>query len=169
MLQNFSDDEDEADEPLAPLPDEPEANEGDEDMDHEENTPSVVPETASRAVSEPAAALEETQPARTKPHPLSISMSIDESTSETPAADDALDVTLQPLGVDDSIRVLADAGTLQIPTDDDTDDISALDMTQLGPDGTQFETAHDLAQLQPTDVLLGGEVMDESSDPFKTD
>lgn len=41
-----------------------------------------------------------------------------------------------------------------------------LDLTQLGPDGEQFEAAGDLAQLQSTDSLLGGEAMDGSADPF---
>ncbi|KAI6118973.1 hypothetical protein EV401DRAFT_2209851 [Pisolithus croceorrhizus] len=43
--QQFSDDEEGADEPLAPLPDEPEVIEGDEDMDQDEPAASVPPET----------------------------------------------------------------------------------------------------------------------------
>ena len=43
----------------------------------------------------------------------------------------------------------------------------SLDMTGIGPDGEQFEGAQDMSQLQPTDALLGGPLMDEAmGDPF---
>ena len=44
----------------------------------------------------------------------------------------------------------------------------SLDLTPgIGPDGEQFEGAQDMSQLQPTDALLGGPLMDEAmGDPF---
>ena len=43
----------------------------------------------------------------------------------------------------------------------------SLDLTGIGPDGEQFEGAQDMSQLQPTDALLGGPLMDEAmGDPF---
>ena len=43
----------------------------------------------------------------------------------------------------------------------------SLDMTGMGPDGEQFEGAQDVSQLQPTDALLGGPLMDDAmGDPF---
>jgi hypothetical protein len=94
-------------------------------------------------------------------------MSMEDSVADTPAESDGIDTTLQPLEGPSSVVALGDVGTLKIPTANDADDLADLDMTALGPDGAQFETAGDLTQLQPADTLLGGEVMDESSDPFK--
>jgi hypothetical protein len=36
----------------------------------------------------------------------------------------------------------------------------------LPPDGTAFEAAHDLSQVEPEDNILGGKAMDQSGDPF---
>lgn len=130
-------------------------------MDQDENTPSVVPETASRAVSEPVAPSDDAQPPRAKPHPLSISMSMDDTAADTPTEDALEDLR----SLDPTVGGLS-AETLQIPTGDDAGDISALDIASLGPDGTPFEGGGDLAQLQATGSLLG-QAIDTDSDPFK--
>ena len=152
-MQQFSDDEGETDQPLAPLPDEPEVVEGDDDMDQDDapNRDSAVPDTtpASRAESELAAskAEDESKPASPKPHPLSVSF---QPPSPTPAAEDVLDEALQPMQTEDDI----------------TADI-ALNLTEMGPDGEPFEGAADISQLQPDDDILGGPLMDETmADPF---
>lgn len=44
-----------------------------------------------------------------------------------------------------------------------------LDLSGLGPDGEAFESAHDLSQMEPTDAILGGNMMDESMDPFASE
>lgn len=44
-----------------------------------------------------------------------------------------------------------------------------LDLSGLGPDGEAFESAHDLSQMEPNDIILGGNMMDDSMDPFSTD
>ncbi|CCL99076.1 uncharacterized protein FIBRA_01088 [Fibroporia radiculosa] len=158
--QQFSDDEGETDQPLAPLPepDEIEVVEGDEELDQDEAAVSVVPETttASREVSMPAAfdSKEELKPASPKPHPLSISF---QPPSPAPGQDDALDESLKPLGGELDAAVGADA----------LGSAMSLDMSQMGPDGEPFEDAQDLSQLQSADALLGGALMDDPmDDPF---
>lgn len=159
--------------PLAPLPDEPEANEGDEDMEQDDQTNSVAPDSASRAVSEPVTVppeREELTPAPPKPHPLSMSL-VPGSPSPPPEVDETTlntDLTQLDPAVDDESGALGDVTTsLQVPPEL-SGDINDLDLSQLGPDGEPFESTGDLAQLQATDSLLGGEVMDESSDPFNS-
>lgn len=44
-----------------------------------------------------------------------------------------------------------------------------LDLSGLGPDGEAFESAHDLSQMEPTDAIMGGTMMDDSMDPFATE
>ena len=93
-MQHFSDDEEEADLPLAPLPDvEQDGNEGDDDL---EQDTSVAPDSASRAVSEPVTAPPETEdatpaPQPPKPHPLSMSMVPDSPTADDLAAGAGVD------------------------------------------------------------------------------
>ncbi|THH09192.1 hypothetical protein EW145_g2184 [Phellinidium pouzarii] len=174
--QSFSDEEEEPDlEPLAPLPDlEPETNEGDDDMEQDDQTISAVPDIASRAVSEPVTAPQESEeatPALSKPHPLSMSLIPDSPTPAPDLDDPSLDTPgLKPLDSNLDVSSSLDdvAGTsLQVPPELSGDiGMVDLDITQLGPDGTQFESAGDLAQIQGTDVLLGGEAMDGSVDPF---
>jgi len=49
----------------------------------------------------------------------------------------------------------------------DVDDLQVdLDMSVLGPDGLQLESAHDLSQLDAEDALMGPSLLDESVDPF---
>jgi len=175
--QYFSDDEDEIDEPLAPLPDEPEVNDAEEEVDQDDAPTSVAPEVASRAVSEPLAAPDEAAPSLPKPHPLSMSL-VPGSPTPPPDVEEGLglDDALKPMDVnianlDASITlddVDVESTPLQVPPElnVDVDGIAPLDLVDMGPDGTQFEAAGDLSQLQATDSLLGGEVMDESGDPF---
>jgi len=160
--QQFSDDEGGMDEPLAPLPDEPEVVEGDEEIDQEEPTQSVPPEAISRDVSEPVA-LKEEPPSKVsspKPHPLSISF---QPSLPNETTDDVLDDSLKGLGGDISATVDV-SGALS------PEGMADLDMSQLGPDGTAFEGAQDLTQMEQTDSLLGGNMMDDAmdADPFVT-
>ncbi|CAL1695163.1 unnamed protein product [Somion occarium] len=153
--QQFSDDESETDQPLAPLPDEPEVVEGDEEIDQDEATNSVVPDTTpvSRAESEAVVPKEESKPATPKPHPLSVSF---QPPSPTPVPEDTLDESLQPTG-DNLDAAVGDIGDLGA-------DMS-LDLSSLGPDGEPFEGAQDIEQLQATDALLGGgSLMDQTMD-----
>lgn len=127
--QQFSDDEDAVDEPLAPLPDEPIQDEEDEEeKDQDDNAESGVP--ASRDISEPVTAQPSVPPEdhepESKPHPLSISLIPD---SETPTNEDVvddgtLDSSLNPsLVVPDSL--------------DET--ISGIDIRQFGADVEAFD------------------------------
>jgi len=158
--QQFSDDEGEVDEPLAPLPDDPEVVEGDEEMDQDE--PVIIPasEAALGEASE-SNALQDLQnlpskPSSPKPQPLSMSL---EPSSELPVHQPGvLDVSLKPF--DNAIDV-GDVGHSLDP-----EDVTELDMSTLGPDGTAFEVVHDLTQLEGQDILLGGALMDQSVDPF---
>ncbi|KAF7799318.1 hypothetical protein EIP86_010550 [Pleurotus ostreatoroseus] len=156
--QQFSDDEGDGDQPLAPLPDEPEAVEGDDEMDQDETANSVAantPAPISREVSEPLAPKEESKPASPKPHPLSMSF---QPPSPTPAPDD---------GLDDALKPADDALGIAVP--DLTADSMNLDISGLGPDGEPFEGANDLSQLQASDPILGGPLLDQEAmeeDPF---
>lgn len=126
-------------------------------MDQDEANNSVAPPTPlpiSREVSEPLVPKElESKPASPKPHPLSISF---QPPSPAPAVDDGLDDALKP--ADD---------TLDAVVPDITADIN-IDMSELGPDGEAFEGVNDLSQLQASDDLLGGPLLDQAmeEDPF---
>lgn len=163
VVQQFSDDENETDQPLAPLPepDDAEVVDVDEEMDQDEAATSVAPETASasRDVSEmPTGPKDDlpSKPGTPKPHPLSMSF------TPGPDVDDALDDSLKPREGALDAAVGADA----IGDMGDMGDIT-LDMTGVGPDGEAFEGAA-LAQLQADDALLGaGALMDSNmEDPF---
>lgn len=158
-FQQFSDDESETDQPLAPLPDEPEVVDGDDEMDQDEGNNSVAPESAtapaSREVSEPLQPKEESKPATPKPHPLSVSFQ--PPSPSPPPPDDGLDESLNPT-----------EGVLDGLVDPMEGDLT-LDMSQMGPDGEPFEAANDMSQLQASDALLGaGPLLDDAmeDDPF---
>ncbi len=129
-------------------------------MDQDEATNSIAPDATpmpiSREVSEPFVPKEESKPASPKPHPLSISF---QAPSPTPVPDDD--------GLDESLK--PSEGTLVGGVGDITADIS-LDMSEMGPDGEPFEGANDMSQLQATDALLGGPLLDATmeEDPFST-
>ncbi|CAK5280412.1 unnamed protein product [Mycena citricolor] len=153
--QHFSDDEGEADEPLAPLPDEGEADVVEGDEDEQEDTPVVVaalPETTV-VVAPPVEEEPQSKPASPKPQ---LSMELQPMVEEGIENDD-----LEP-----SLQTMEDAmGQMDQGVDLAGD--SMLDMSVLGPDGLGLESAHDLTQLDSTDALLGGPLqMDESEDPF---
>ena len=46
--------------------------------------------------------------------------------------------------------------------------VMQLDTSALGPDGIALEAAHSLVQLDPSDALMGGPLLDETVDPFVT-
>ncbi|KAG9314200.1 hypothetical protein JVU11DRAFT_4986 [Chiua virens] len=156
--QQFSDDEEEADEPLAPLPDEPEVVEGDEDMDQDE--PAVVAldathdVTVTNFINQDAPSEPQTKPPSPTPPTLSLQqtepiLTVDESA-------DMLDATFKTL--DGSINVDVESANAA--------DVGELDMSVLGPDGTAYDGVHDLSQLDGANALLGGSLMDDAGDPF---
>ncbi|KAG6817718.1 hypothetical protein H0H87_004509 [Tephrocybe sp. NHM501043] len=149
-IQQFSDDEGEVDEPLAPLPDEPEVIDGDEE---DEAVPeNAIEETQATEIID-ATQDEESKPPSPKPQ---LSMTLQGTTElET----DVLDASLKPMdtNLDDELVL----GTQGIPGDE-----MELDMSGLGPDGLGLEGSHDLSQLEGVDALVGGQVMDDSVDPF---
>ncbi|KAI9461169.1 hypothetical protein F5148DRAFT_1215514 [Russula earlei] len=165
-VQQFSDDEGDVNEPLAPLPDEPEVAEGDDDVEQEDATQSVPPEAMSRDASEPILPKEElpSKVPSPKPHPLSISFGPPLASEEE--GDDGLGGALQGL-VEDGLagQVVDVAGPLGAT------DLVDLDLSQLGPDGTAFEAADDLTQrLQAADGILGADIVLNATlpddDPF---
>jgi hypothetical protein len=162
-VQQFSDDEGDVNEPLAPLPDEPEVVEGDEDVEQEDPTHSAPPEPISRDMSEPMILPKDSElPSKVcspKPHPLSISFAPDLAPEQ---ADDGLSGALQ--GLEDELAAQVDVTDPLVPTD-----LVDLDLSQLGPDGTAFGDAADLTQLQSADSILGGDMVLDTSipdDPF---
>lgn len=140
-------------------------------MDQDDPATSVGPDaTISRAVSEPIVPQDESQidSAPPRPHPLSMSL-VPPSPSPTPA-DSRDDLNSDLNNLNDLPDGLVPSESLQVPPDLTDEDIVTLDMTGLGPDGTQFEDIQDLSQIHPSDLILGGEVvMEESIDPFDTD
>ena len=161
--QQFSDDEGDVNEPLAPLPDEPEVVEGEDDVEQEDQAQSVPPEPISRDMSESILPKDElpSKVSSPKPHPLSISFG-PPIPSERPS-DDGLSGALQ--GLEDDLV----AGAVDVADPLGATDLVDLGLTQLGPDGTAFEGADDLAQLQSADSILGGDIVLDatmSDDPF---
>lgn len=67
-------------------------------------------------------------------------------------------------GLDASLKLDADMDDIDKKTNDDLD----LDISGLGPDGLQLESAHDLSELGGPDGLMGDSLMDDSVDPFGT-
>ncbi|KAG6911588.1 hypothetical protein DXG01_011891 [Tephrocybe rancida] len=149
-IQQFSDDEGEVDEPLAPLPDEPEVIDGD---DEDEALPEIVIEETQATELVDATLDEESKPPSPKPQ---LSMSLQDN-SELEA--DVLDASLKPM--DEDLDVALGLGDPGIPGD-----VMELDMSGLGPDGLGLESSHDLSQLDGADALIGAQVLDESEDPF---
>lgn len=157
-VQQFSDDEGDVNEPLAPLPDEPEVVEGDEDVEQEDASQSIQPDTVSRDISEPIIPKDElpSKVSSPKPHPLSISFQPPPLASEQ-VGDGGLDNPLQ--GLEDDLTGQVDVGDTLV-----TADLVDLDLSQLGPDGTAFEAAGDLTAMDPGDNLLGADIL--TDDPF---
>jgi hypothetical protein len=151
--QLFNEDEEDADQPLAPLQDVDDVEVIDDDMDQDE------PANSSRAVSEPVLMKDSEAPSKAttpKPHPLSVSFQpptpppLPQEAAEDPQT---LTATLGA-GLDEGAGL-------------DPDDIMNLDMSQLGPDGEPFGGNDTLLEVQVEDVILGGsELMDHTEDPF---
>jgi len=146
--QHFSDDEGEADEPLAPLPDDVEVVDGDEE-DQDEGAAATAP--PPDVIEVPAQEEEPpSKPSSPKPQ-LSMGLQPDETN------DDALDESLKAMetNMDQGVGVGLDT------------DEGLMDISSLAPDGLGLEGSHDLSQLDEADALLGGPLqMDESDDPF---
>ena len=130
--------------------------EGDEDVEQEDASQSIQPEPVSRDVSEPIVPKDElpSKVSSPKPHPLSISFQPPLASEQ--GGDDVLDNPLQ--GLEDDLTDQVDVG------DTLTTNLVDLDLSQLGPDGTGFEGAGDLTEMEAGDNLLGTEIMVD--DPF---
>lgn len=162
FYKQFSDDEEEADEPLAPLPDEPEVVEGDEDMDQDEPVASAAPDathdaTETNFVNQEVPSEPQTKPSSPTPPALSLQptepiLTVDEGADILDASFKALDAGIT-VGVD-------------VHEDANQEEVGGLDISVLGPDGTPYEGVHDLVQLDGANGLLGGSLMDDAGDPF---
>jgi len=152
-IQHFSDDEGEVDEPLAPLPDELEVVdgvEGDDDLEQD-----VADATQNKELTDVDQNLDDPPSKLSSPKPQLRIMSSSLSGIETR---DSVD------GLDASLKLDADMDDIDKKANDDLE----LDISGLGPDGLQLESAHDLSQLGGPDGLMGGSLMDDSIDPFGT-
>ncbi|KAF9015573.1 hypothetical protein BDQ17DRAFT_1341299 [Cyathus striatus] len=148
-LQQFSDDEGEADEPLAPLPDEPEIVDADEEIDQEEANATVNGDS-----TQPIETIDDIPSKPSSPKPK---LSMSHQLSETDGGADALDASLKPSEENadsPSTKKVNSAETIE------------LDMSGLGPDGLSLESSHNLSQMDETDGLVGGNLMNHSEDPF---
>ncbi|KAF7347412.1 hypothetical protein MVEN_01497100 [Mycena venus] len=151
-IQHFSDDEGEADEPLAPLPDEVEVVDGDEEDQDETAAAVPVPDVTEVPVPEEEPP---SKPASPKPQ---LSMGLQPSGDlDDPDTNSALDESLQAMETN-----MAEGVGVGLDTDE-----GLMDISSLAPDGLGLEGTHDLTQLDESDALLGGPLqMDESDDPF---
>jgi len=152
-VQQFSDDEGEVDEPLAPLPDEVVEVEGDEE---EQEEPAPAPEPEAPPLDDAVENITQDQDSSSKlssPKP-ELSMSLQPPSELVEETGDTLDASLKPLD------------TNMEDVDDKPEDAIELDISALGPDGLQIEGADDLSQIDASDALMGGPLMDEAVDPF---
>ncbi|KAG6867914.1 hypothetical protein C0993_009544 [Termitomyces sp. T159_Od127] len=145
--QQFSDDEGEVDEPLAPLPDEPEVIDGDE-----EDEPLPPESIQVTGIVDPAQD-EESKPPSPKPQ---LSMTLQDGTE---LDGDPLDASLKAMDEDMSVGLGLDNQNM-------SGDGMELDMSGLGPDGLGLESSHNLSQLEAVDALVGRQVIDATTDPF---
>ncbi|KAF6766596.1 hypothetical protein DFP72DRAFT_1057745 [Ephemerocybe angulata] len=152
-VQHFSDDEAE-DEPLAPLPDEPEIIDGDDEMEQDDTAAPSRAEPAAKEAETQDVEPEETGAEDSKAPSPKPQLTLEQQDTPGDIADE-LDASLKPL--EESLDDVSEGR-------DDTD--MQLDISGLGPDGLPLEASHDLSQLTPSDVLVGGSVMDQSGDPF---
>ncbi|KDR85396.1 hypothetical protein GALMADRAFT_218490 [Galerina marginata CBS 339.88] len=153
-IQQFSDDEGEVDEPLAPLPDEPEVVEGDEDLEQEEPR---IDSTQVKDLEVVDMDINQDDPPSKMPSPKPQLMMQSSAEDEAQDPSEGLDASLKPLDTSmngDEIGKEVEVEGLE------------LDISGLGPDGLQLENAHDLSQLDGEDALIGGPLMDASVDPF---
>ncbi|KIJ54656.1 hypothetical protein M422DRAFT_24562 [Sphaerobolus stellatus SS14] len=145
--QQFSDEEDAVDEPLAPLPDEPMQDDDEEEEKEGDDAADSAAPVMSRDVSEPVTAQPSVAPedgeTESKPHPLSMSLIPDTETQ--PAVDDTpLDSALNP--------------SLTVPTSlgDHLDSaMEGMDMGQFGG-GVEGFDAEAVAEQVLQDALQNG-------------
>jgi len=150
-------DENEVDEPLAPLPDEPEVVEV-EVEEEEESTQPVAEEKMTVEPPEAAQEAEESKPPSPKPQ---LTMSTEDTMEVTVDAGDVLDASLKPMDTsglgEEDISAVTDVGM-------------DIDLSGLGPDGLVLESGHDLSQIEEGDNLMGGPTMNNFTvDPFAVD
>ena len=162
LRKQFSDDEEEADEPLAPLPDEPEVVEGDEDMDQDEPTASVAPDatqdaTETNFVNQEAPDEPQTKPS--SPPPPALSLQHTEPMLTVDEGADILDASFKALDPGINVDVNVHENVSQ-------EVVGELDMSVLDPDSTPYESVHDLGQLDSANALLGGPLLGDAVDPF---
>ncbi|TFK36902.1 hypothetical protein BDQ12DRAFT_686062 [Crucibulum laeve] len=157
-IQQFSDDEGEVDEPLAPLPDEPEVIDGDDEMEQDDPPTAIQPESTQMTDPIETNITQDdlaSKPSSPKPQ---LSMSLQPSMLAGAEESDALDASLKPLDTD--------MDGVDAAKKDGSGDGIELDISALGPDGLGLESSHDLSQLDGPDALIGGAMMDQSTDPF---
>jgi len=145
-VQQFSDDEGEVDEPLAPLPDEPEVVDGDEDLEQDETRNYA---DQAKDLADMDTNLDD--PPSKVPSPKPQLMMLQSSADDEPQDPTELDASLKPVGNDKEGHGVEGL---------------ELDISGLGPDGLQLENTHDLSQLDGPDGLIGGSLMEGSIDPF---
>lgn len=193
--QHFSDDEDGAiDQPLAPIVDEvmdvDEENEGEDVNEVVPNTEQGTPSTSEKPTTTveatpippdvpPESVLEEVPPETTLA--LTQAQLEDETTVPDvldpalaiPSLDDGdvvalgnVDMDLSALGTDVLVSDVLSAGDPLGADALGVDGLASDALTMLPPDGTAFEAAQDLSQVEPDDSILGGKAMDQSGDPF---
>ena len=150
-MKQFDDEENEVDEPLAPLPDEPEGVEGDEEDQEEARNESTQVKDINMDANQ------DHRPSEMPPSPKP-QLTLMQSNSELDMTNNGDD----GLNNDPSLKLDTTIGGLEVKKDDELE----LDMSGLGPDGLQLASAHDLAQLDPQDGLMGGPLMDQDADPF---
>jgi len=150
--------EEEVDQPLAPLQDVEEIETNEEDT---EDTPTGE---NSRAVSELPPAKDDllSRPVTPKPHPLSVSFQ-PPSPTPAPQVEENIELDTEVL----TATTTLDPGLVEAEVLN-PEDIMHMNMAALGPDGEPFEGAANLLQVQEGDDLLGGaELMDQAGDPFQ--
>lgn len=153
--------EEEVDQPLAPLQDVEEIETNEEDTENAEDVPTG---DNSRAVSELPQVKDDTlsRPPTPKPHPLSISF---QPPSPTPAPQEEENIEVDTEALTATTTLDPGLVTAEVLN---PEDILHMDMAALGPDGEPFDGTGGLLQVQEGDDLLGGaELMDQTGDPFQ--
>ena len=155
--------EEEVDQPLAPLQDVEEIETNEEDTENAEDIPTGE---NSRAVSELPQVKDDTlsRPITPKPHPLSISF---QPPSPTPAPQEEESIEVDTEALTATTTLDPGLGETEELNPDDILNMN-MDMAALGPDGEPFDGTGGLLQVQEGDDLLGGaELMDHTGDPFQ--
>ncbi|KAL1675183.1 hypothetical protein EV122DRAFT_292897 [Schizophyllum commune] len=140
----FSDDEDDVDEPLAPLPDEP-----DEDEPEIVTTaPSASESRAETAPPQPAPAASANTGSDAQPTP----------SADAPTAAEAAETSaMPPPPVPEEAKGATEGGEGSEAIAGGQTQPGELDLSGLGPDGLQLEGTHDLSQMTPADGLMAGD------------